>query len=201
MDDPETLIASYLGELEEAAAGLPPVERAELVGDVRGHIEQAIAEAGAVDDATVRTVIARLGTPEEISAAATGSWTPSPIAPAPSDDTADRQPRRLSVEARALLFLTLGAVVLPFVGPLLGVWVAAGSARWTLLQKRTAALIVLVVLALPAIVLLPMAAAGELAWLIGTGGFLLPFVPLAGWLAAAYLVASSSIQVTVSKRS
>ena len=200
MDDPETLIAGYLGELENAAAGLPAVQRAELIGDVRGHIEQAVAEAGALDEPTVRAVIARLGSPDEISAAATGSWTYPSVGPVPSDAPTDRQPRRLSVEARALLLLTVGAVVLPFVGPLLGLWIAAGSTRWTLLQKRTAALVVLVMLALPALVLLPMAAAGELTWVVTSGGFMLPFVPLAGWVTAAYLVASTSIQISIQRR-
>lgn len=180
MDDPETLIAGYLGELENAAAGLPAVQRAELIGDVRGHIEQAVAEAGALDEPTVRAVIARLGSPDEISAAATGSWTYPSVGPVPSDAPTDRQPRRLSVEARALLLLTVGAVVLPFVGPLLGLWIAAGSTRWTLLQKRTAALVVLVMLALPALVLLPMAAAGELTWVVTSGGFMLPLSRLPG---------------------
>jgi HAAS len=200
MDDPETLVAGYLGELEDAAAELPPEQRAELIGDVRGHIDLALAEAGALDEATVRTVLARLGSPEEIGAAAADSWVYQPVGPVPSAGPVVRRPRRLTVEARALLLLTVGAVVMPFVGPLLGLWIAAGSTRWTLLQKRTAAMIVLVVLAVPALVLLPMAAAGELTWVVTSGGFMLPFVPLGGWIAAAYLVASTSIQISVQRR-
>ena len=45
-----------------------------------------------------------------------------------------------------------------------------------------------------------MAVAGELTWVVTTGGFLLPFVPLPGVLAAVYLVVSTSVIVTVSRR-
>ena len=47
---------------------------------------------------------------------------------------------------------------------------------------------------------LPMVAAGELTWVVFNGGLLLPFVPLAGILAATYLVLSSTIVVSVTRR-
>jgi hypothetical protein len=79
--DPETLVHRYLGDLEEAASDLAPHRRAELVGDVRGHIELALAEAGIRDEAAVRDILARLGGVDEIVAAdaggrpaARGSW-------------------------------------------------------------------------------------------------------------------------------
>ena len=96
--------------------------------------------------------------------------------------------------------LLLGSIVLPFVGPILGLWMMAGSTRWTLIQKRTAALIVVTLLVLPAVVLLPAAIAGEWMWVIGTGGWALPFVPLAGIMAGLYLIVSSSLVLTVSRR-
>ena len=109
--------------------------------------------------------------------------------------------RALSVETRALLWLTVGAIVLPFIGPVIGLWVAAGSTRWTLTQKRTAALMFLVLSAMPFVLLVPAAIAGEFQWILWTAGFMLPFVPLGGIVPAAYLVASSSLVLTVSRRS
>jgi HAAS domain-containing protein len=181
---------AYLDRLEEAAAVLPADRREELLADVREHVTLAQSEAVPIEE-----VLARLGEPEAIVAAE--------LTETGEAVTADEPPRErppLSAEAKALLLLTVGAVVLPFVGPLLGLWVASGSTRWSLSQKRTAVLIVLVLLVPPAVTLLPMAVAGELTWLVTTGGILLPLVPLAGILAAIYLVVSSSVIVTVSRR-
>jgi hypothetical protein len=99
-----------------------------------------------------------------------------------------------------LLWLTVGAIVLPFIGPVIGLWVAAGSTRWTLTQKRTAALMFLVLSAMPFVLLVPAAIAGEFQWILWTAGFMLPFVPLGGIVPAAYLVASSSLVLTVSRK-
>jgi hypothetical protein len=108
--------------------------------------------------------------------------------------------RSLTVETRALLLMTVGAVLLPFIGPALGLWVAAGSKRWTLTQKRTAVVIFLVLSAMPFVLLVPAAFSGEFMWIIGSAGFTLPLVPLGGILAAAYLVASSSLVFTVTRK-
>jgi HAAS len=194
-------VHDYLTQLEEAAAPLGSERQQELLADVREHIELALAAADQEDDAAVRAVLGRLGPPVEIVAAET-TLQDVVQAPVPSmpDDARRRDRPPLSVETRALLLLTLGAVVLPFIGPALGLWIAAGSRRWSLTQKRTAALIFLVLAAMPFIVLPPALIAGELTWIVTSGGFLLPFVPLAGILAATYLVASTSVVVTVSRR-
>ena len=149
------------------------------------------------------------GRPAEIVAAE--AWTEvTPVverSPTPTPDTPQlpkmavgRARRPLSVEARALLLLTIGAVVLPFIGPMLGLWFVSGSTRWSLAQKRTAALIVLVLLAMPFALLVPAIAAGEITWVFSSGGFLLPFVPWAGIAAAGYLVVSTSLILTISRR-
>jgi hypothetical protein len=194
------MVDDYIEALEAAAADLEADRRAELVADVREHIELALAEAGSRDEAAVRTVLERLGSPAEIVAAET-----DPDRSVTDGMTAIVAPvgagrRPLSTETRALLLLTAGAVVLPFIGPLLGMWVASASRRWTLAQKRTATLIVLSLLTMPAILLLPAILAGELTWVVTSGGFLLPFVPVAGFVAAAYLVVSTSVVLTFSRR-
>jgi len=196
----EALVSEYLGRLEAAAAGLKPERRAELVADLRDHIWQSLAGEDEPEEADVRAVLDRMGTPAEIVAAE------GVVLPVPPPHALEALPklaartRGLSVEARALLLLTVGAVVLPFLGPVLAFWYVSASNRWTLAQKRTAALIVLVLLVLPGILLLPMAFSGELTWVITTGSFALPLVPLAGFAAAAYLAASSSLVLTVSRR-
>jgi uncharacterized membrane protein len=64
--DAEALVIEYLGRLEAAARSLPASRRAELSGEVRQHIEMALAEAGGRDDVTVRNVLDRLGPPDDI---------------------------------------------------------------------------------------------------------------------------------------
>lgn len=62
------LLVRYLGRLESEAAALPVDRRAELVEEVRAHIDTALAEAGRSDEATVRNILERLGPPEDIVA-------------------------------------------------------------------------------------------------------------------------------------
>jgi hypothetical protein len=92
-------------------------------------------------------------------------------------------------------------ILLPFVGPVVGLWTATASNRWTLTQKRTAVLIFQALSAMPFVLLVPAAIAGEFMWIIGSAGFTLPLVPLGGIVPAAYLGASSTLRLTVSRRS
>ncbi len=148
----------------------------------------------------MRNVLERLGSPDEIVAAETG-----PDRLMGGGQTRTTEPtvvgsRALSVETRALILLTVGAVVMPVIGPVLGLWFVLASERWTLTQKRTAMLIVGVLLVLPLVLLGPALVSGEITWVFTSGGFLLPFVPLAGIVAATYLVVSTSVVLTVSRR-
>jgi hypothetical protein len=194
------LVRDYLADLESASTHLAADARVELLGDVRAHIGLALEEAGRTDETTIRDVLDRLGSPSEIVAGEPGEDTVTLEGPLLPAQLIPVRWRPLSVETRALLLLTVGAVVLPFIGPAIGLWFASSSKRWTLTQKRTVALILFVLLAMPFALLVPAALAGEITWVFTSGGFLLPFVPLAGWLAASYLVVSSSLVVTVSRR-
>jgi uncharacterized membrane protein len=199
--DPEAAIRDYLAALDTAAEPLDLERRAELVAEIREHIDLALSEAGGRDESTVRDILGRLGSPDEIVAAEMGATGAVGDQQSTSDGPGVTWRRALSVETRALLWLTVGAIVLPFIGPVIGLWVAAGSTGWTLTQKRTAALMFLVLSAMPFVMLVPAAIAGEFQWIIWTAGFMLPLVPLAGIVPAAYLVASSSLVLTVSRRS
>ena len=173
----DVLVRDYLGRLE-AAAGLLAVERrAELVAEVREHIETALAEVGRRDEMTVRNVLERLGPPEEIVAAEGEpvAGAPSPAAAQPPGAIAARPPWG-AVEILALLLLTVGAVLLPFVGPLAGLALVWASPRWTRRQKLVVTAIVVALLALPLLALFPFLARVDELDAISQ---LVPLVPLA----------------------
>jgi uncharacterized membrane protein len=199
--DPEAAIRDYLAALDVAAAPLDLERRAELVGEIREHIDLALSEAGRRDEPTVREVLERLGSPEEIVGAEIGTTGVVDEGRSASERLGEAPRRALSVETRALLWLTIGGVVLPFIGPVIGLWTATTSSRWTISQKRTAVLIFVVLSAMPFVLLVPAAFAGEFMWIIGSAGFMVPLVPLGGIVPAAYLVASSTLRLTVSRRS
>ena len=168
--DADVLVRDYLGRLEAASWPLAPPRRAELIGEVREHIETALVEAGERDEVTVRNVLERLGPPEEIVALES---TPTG-APSSSTGAAPAQPLQAAspwgpIEIIALLLLSLGSVFLPFVGPLLGLVFVWASTHWTRQEKVIGTAIVLVLL-LPIGLLL----AAGLAASPGSGAILEP---------------------------
>jgi hypothetical protein len=99
----DPLIDDYLRRLQAAAAPLPAHRRDELVSEIRDHLQEAQRRAPADDTAAVRNALERLGSPEEIAAAALD-------APPPDQ----RQINALaiaSVAAAVLWFAGLGAVL------------------------------------------------------------------------------------------
>jgi HAAS len=124
--DADRLVADYLARLERAAARVPAGRREELLAEIDGHIRSARASG----DADVRTLLDRLGTPEEIAAAAED-------APAPG---AVRRPTA-ALEIAAFAMLTFGSF-LPGVGWLLGLVLLWSSRRWRLGEKLLATLVV-----------------------------------------------------------
>lgn len=159
--DADALVLDYLGRLEAASGRLAVDRRAELVREVREHIATALAEAGRRDELTVRNILERLGPPEEIVAA---EWEPdadaaAPAATLPTGPNVARAPWG-ATEIVALLLLTVGAVLLPFVGPLLGLVFVWLSAQWTRRQKVVATAIVLTLLVLPVLGLIAYSGGG-----------------------------------------
>jgi hypothetical protein len=148
--EPDALVSEYLGRLEQAAQPLPADRRGELIAEVHDHIQSALAEAGSRDEVTARNVLERLGAPEEIVAAETGR----DGEPAPPPRIPERSARWGPAEVLAILLLTVGAVFLPVVGPLIGLILVWMSGEWTTREKWVATLIVVVLLALPVLLLL-----------------------------------------------
>jgi hypothetical protein len=143
--DADVLVDDYLDRLDVVAARLPLDRRVELVAEVREHIATALAE-GRRDEPAVRNVLDRLGSPEEIVAAEAGPDAPAPGAsPGPPPRPIDGPTPWGTNETAAVLLLTVGAVVLPFVGPLVGLVLVWFSARWTRFQKSLVTVIVVTI--------------------------------------------------------
>lgn len=68
--DTDRLVDDYLRRLDAAASALPPDRRAELIMVIREHVQEALREAPANDEAAVRDLLERLGPPEDIVSAA-----------------------------------------------------------------------------------------------------------------------------------
>ena len=126
MDTMETdhLVDDYLRRLEHAAAHMQRARRAELIAEIRGHIETALREEEAAGEAAVRNVLDRLGPPEEIVEAAE---------PPPAE------PRAGKLEIFALI-----ALIVPFIGWLVGTVLAFASRVWSRRDKLIGALLILV---------------------------------------------------------
>ncbi|HEY8177360.1 MAG TPA: hypothetical protein VIH19_02080 [Candidatus Limnocylindria bacterium] len=146
----DALVSEYMGRLEAAAQPLPADRREELIAEVNDHIEAALAEAGSRDEVTARNVLERLGVPEEIVAAETGGGG-DPASPPPATE---RRPRWGPAEVAAILLLTVGAIFLPVVGPLIGLVLVWMSGEWTTRQKWVATSIVVVLLVMPVLLFL-----------------------------------------------
>lgn len=153
--DTDALAQAYLGRLEAAASALAVDRRAELVVEVREHIAAAVAEAGRSDESTIRNILERLGPPEEIVAAERLSDSgASPGSASPSASPSEARTPWGPVEIIALLLLTVGALVLPLVGPIVGLVLVWLSTRWTNRQKSIVTAIVVVLLVVPVLGLL-----------------------------------------------
>lgn len=135
----DALVHDYLGRLERAAAHLPPDRRAELLEGIAEHIDAARASGAAPDEPSLRTVLDRLGPPEEIVAAAREDLGPSWGGPAPG--WASTRPRGTGVELAAVLMLTVGSFV-PVAGWLVGVALLWSSSLWRLREKLLGTLVV-----------------------------------------------------------
>ena len=182
--DPDALVQEYLGRLKVASGPLAVDRRIELIDEVGEHIAAALAEADRHDESTVRDILDRLGRPEDIIAAeldpdetSRGLVTQVAASPAAAGSSWG------AVEVVALLLLGVGAVLLPFVGPLLGLGFVWLSNTWSQRQKVVASAIVLILLAVPV---------AGLRLGVFLPGLIEPIsllIPISGIVAAIFLVA------------
>ncbi len=103
----DPLVDDYLRRLDAAASRLPADQREELVSEIRDHLQEALRQTPAGDQAAVRNALERLGSPEEIAAAAAD---PAPGQPAGAASQINVL-AIASVLAAVLWFAGLGAVL------------------------------------------------------------------------------------------
>jgi hypothetical protein len=127
----DRLVDDYLRRLEAAAAHLQRSRRAELLAEIREHIEAALREEQAADEVAVRNVLERLGPPEEIVQAAE---------PPPGESLA----RTGKLEIAALV-----TMVFPFVGWLFGIVLVLLSQAWSRRDKAIGVALALAPLLVP----------------------------------------------------
>jgi len=151
----DVLVRDYIRRLEAAAWPLALERRVELAGEVREHIETALAKAGSRDETTIRNVLERLGQPEEIVAAEAEPST-APMSGGLGQPTALTPARSPwgPLEIVALLLLTVGGVFLPVVGPLVALVFVWLSTQWTTRHKVIATGIVVLLFVMPVVLLL-----------------------------------------------
>jgi hypothetical protein len=133
----DRLVDDYLGRLEKAAAHMQRSRRAELIAEIREHIETALREEEAASEVAVRNVLERLGPPEEIV------------------EAADPEPAVAPVQTGKLEFAALLALVIPFIGWLAGIVLVLVSKAWTNRDKTVGIALAL----LPALAFLSLAVA------------------------------------------
>src|SRR5689334_10684611 len=80
----DPLVEDYLRHLEAVSAVLPEYRRAELLAEIREHLDEALRQVPAGDEAAVRSVLERLGSPEEIVAAAADQMPAGQFVPVPA---------------------------------------------------------------------------------------------------------------------
>ena len=131
------LVDQYLTRLADAAQALPPDRRAELLSEIREHIAAAMAEADGADEPAVRTMLDRLGQPEDIVAAAVEDDPPKDPANAGRSQT---HQRGLGLEIGAVVMLTLGSLI-PVFGWAVGVVLLWSSGLWRRSEKVLGTLI------------------------------------------------------------
>ncbi|HSI92579.1 MAG TPA: hypothetical protein VK925_03720 [Jiangellaceae bacterium] len=132
----EQLVADYLARLDRAAATLPPDRRAELLHEIRDHIEVARAAGAAADEAAVRTMLDRLGEPDEIVTAAREAQAPDQPPPAAVPVRSGT-----GLELAAALLLTVGSFI-PLLGWATGAILMWASRRWKTREKLVGTLVV-----------------------------------------------------------
>jgi hypothetical protein len=120
----DRLVDDYLRRLEHAAAHMQRARRTELVAEIRGHIDTALRQEQAAGEAAVRNVLDRLGPPEDIVDAAE---------PRPQDER-----RGGWLEIVALI-----ALIVPFIGWLIGTVLVFASRVWSRRDKLIGALLLL----------------------------------------------------------
>ena len=118
----DKLVAEYLKRLNDELRGLPRARRRELIDEISGHIAEARADHEAEDEATIRTLLDRLGEPNEIA---------SEAAERPGAESRKAGWKEIG----ALILLPIGGILLPVFGWVVGVVLLWVSDTWSMRDK------------------------------------------------------------------
>ena len=109
------VVAEYLADVERRLAGLPLLQRRELLADLRTHIDTARAEHGAQSEGELIEILERLGSPEVVAAAAYSEAGPMrPSAPPPAVAPRSWKPLVVGLVALGVVLFLLGCAGLLF---------------------------------------------------------------------------------------
>jgi hypothetical protein len=133
----DELIEEYIDRLETATRTLPSARRAELLAEIKEHIKITLSQSQDQGEATVRSILDRLGAPEDIAREA-GAGLP-PESPAHTETTGP--PRVGAFELVTVILLLIGGIVVPVLGWIVGVVLLWASARWTTRDKMIGTLV------------------------------------------------------------
>jgi hypothetical protein len=131
----DKLVDDYLKRLDRELAGFPRARRRELVDEISEHIAEARADVESENEAAIRTLLDRLGDPEDIAAEARERF--------------GARPKGSGWDVVALIMLLVGGVILPVIGWIIGVVLLWVSETWTTREKLVGTLVVPGGLALP----------------------------------------------------
>jgi len=113
MEDPvaDAILSQYFRRLEQALTGLPAERRAQIVEDLRAHVQECLRAESDHSDQTVLSILDRVGDPDEIAREALADETLPGAggAIATADSAATRSGPRAS---RRMLWLTAPGLVL-----------------------------------------------------------------------------------------
>lgn len=142
----DAIIDDYLNRLQAAASGLPADRRAELLEEISDHIDEARAGGQVTDEASLRTLLDRLGEPDEIVAEARDGepeWRIGTSGPATTGQSPQQPAYRkpgTALEVAALVLMTFGSLLV-VVGWLAGLAMLWSSRRWRVGEKLLATLV------------------------------------------------------------
>jgi uncharacterized membrane protein len=121
-------VKDYLHDLEAELRDLPRSRRQELLGEIHEHIDSALAETPAPDEAEVRNVLDRLGDPSDIAEEARQRFEVPKV-------------KSGALEIAALILLPIGGIIFPVVGWFIGVILLWSSRVWTTGEKLAGTLL------------------------------------------------------------
>lgn len=118
MNDTTHPIDRYLDDLARMLTTLPPADRADALGSVREHVDDALADLGRpATPEDVTAILARLGSPATVAAALLDDAAPAPAhASTPPHPAPAAEPLPGDGDATVALVLSILALLVPVAG-------------------------------------------------------------------------------------